>query len=110
MTSGEPRARKSGSYAVRVLCAEPRGPVLRLLTALRRPGVYASVAAAADSPAGSAGSPAAWRRVLSSVRYRAAPAGAWYWWALRTAPAPGARARGRSRSPRWLRARSGLRG
>jgi anti-sigma B factor antagonist len=85
-----------------VLLAAPRGPVLPLLTVLGVAGVYTSVAAAADS----AGRRAA-RRI---ARFRAVPAGAWYWWAVRTAPVPGARAGGLPWSPRRARARSGPRG
>jgi anti-anti-sigma factor len=81
----------------------PRGLVLRLLAVLGVAGVYASVAAAAD---GGGGRPAR-RRI---ARFRAASAGAWYRWALRSGPVPGARAGGLSWSPRRLRARSGPRG
>jgi hypothetical protein len=44
------------------------------------------------------------------ARFRAASAGAWYWWALQRAPVPGPRAAGLPWSPWRLRARSGPRG
>ncbi len=110
MTSVELRTRVFHGYAVAVLrgggdvlLAAPHGLVLRLLAVLGAAGVYASVAAAAD---GGGGRPA-WRRI---ARFRAASAGAWYWWALRSGPVPGARAGGLPWSPRRLRARSGPRG
>jgi anti-anti-sigma factor len=68
-----------------VLLAAPHGAVLRLLTVLGVPGVYPSVAAAADN----AGRRDARRRAVSI-----AWSGRWV----------------RSWSPRWLRTRSGLLG
>jgi anti-sigma B factor antagonist len=85
-----------------VLLAAPRRPVLRLLTMLDVPDIYASVAAAADS----VGKRDARRWVVSIARFRGVPSGAQYW----RAAVPGARAGGRPWSPWWLRARSGPQG
>jgi anti-anti-sigma factor len=90
-----------------VLLAAPHGPVLRLLTVLGVPGVHASVAAAADS----AGRRDAGAREVSAPRSgKAVRPGVWYRRPARRAPLPGARAGSRSWPPRWLRARTGLRG
>jgi anti-sigma B factor antagonist len=90
-----------------VLLAAPCGAVLRLLTMLGVPGLYASVAAAADS----AGSCDARRLAAGTVPFgRAVAPGAWYRRAARRAAVPVARAGDRSWSLRWLRARAGLRG
>ena len=72
-----------------VLLAAPRGPVLRLLTVLGVPGVYAS-----------AGRCDARRRMVSIARFRGVPSGARYW----RAAVPGTRAGGRPWLSRWLRA------
>ncbi|MGD0557228.1 MAG: STAS domain-containing protein [Streptosporangiaceae bacterium] len=83
-----------------VLLAAPHGSVLRLLSLLGVPGVYASVAAAADSAGrrdgrwGAVSIPRPGRAMLSGARMVARKAAAG----------------DRSWSPRWLRARSGLRG
>ena len=80
-----------------VLLAAPHGPVLRLLTVLGLPGVYPSVAAAADS----AGRRDARRRAVSVVRSgRAVLSGALYWMTAWRAAVPGSRAGNRSWSPR----------
>jgi anti-anti-sigma factor len=89
-----------------VLLAAPHGPVLRLLNRLDVPGVHASLAAAVNR----AGGRDTRRPMVATARFRAASAGAWYWWALRSGPVPGARAAGLPWSPRRLRARSGPRG
>jgi anti-anti-sigma factor len=96
-------ARQSGGD---VLLAAPRGPVLRLLTLLDIPGVSVTVAAAADS---AARRDARGRAGGIARPGRAVPSGAWYRRAARRT-ASGAGAGNRSWSPRWLRARSGLRG
>jgi anti-anti-sigma factor len=80
-----------------VLLAAPHGLVLRLLTLLDVPGVYASVAATADS-VGSHGR----RRAAGIARFRgAALSGARYWMAARSAFVPRPRD-GRPGMLRWL--------
>jgi anti-sigma B factor antagonist len=86
-----------------VLLAAPYGSVLRLLTLLGVPDVYASVEAAADS----AGRRAARRRAVSIARPgRAVLSGARYQMMVWKA---GSRAGNRNWPPRWLRSRSRLR-
>ena len=76
-------ARRAGGD---VLLAAPHGSVLRVLTMLCVPGVYASVAAAADTAGG------ARRRAAGIVRFRgAALSGARYLMAARGAFVPGPR-------------------
>lgn len=97
-------ARRAGGDA---LLAAPHGPVLRLLTVLGVPGIHASVAAAVDS----AGRRDAQGHAVSTPRSgRAVRPGAWYKRPARQAPVAGVRARNRPWPPRWLRARTGLRG
>lgn len=90
-----------------VLLAAPHGPVLRLLTLIDVPGVYASVAAAADS----AGRRDAQRRA-SGIARSGGPAlsGTRFRVAARRPAVPWARVGDWPGSLRWLRARSGLRG
>ncbi|HEX8005725.1 MAG TPA: STAS domain-containing protein [Trebonia sp.] len=85
-----------------VLLAGPHGPVLLLLTVLGVPGVHASVADAAHA-ARRAARRRAWRIARSG---KAALSGT----QARRHAVPGSRAGGWAGSPRWLWARSGLRG
>lgn len=88
-------ARRAGGD---VLLAAPRGRVLRVLTLLGVPGVYASVAASVDSVGCDD-----WRRAAGIAWFRrAALSGVRYWMAARSAFVPGPRD-GRLGTLRWLR-------